>query len=370
MSSYRSATLTTTAAICAGLAFALGAGAAAAEDGAVRDRTIGFVLTNKSFAVWTSPGGKTECPQGYNHGPREQFKALYPEGGEFTDTLLEREGEIVFPDTGPEPKLFFREPVAKTGLGLNLDGKTDANDFTSPEGLQGIDNQMYRVVGCTESYRGPDGSARFFIEDYMQKFNYNRWLIEVTNVDDLTNDPDVTINLYRGLDDLTKDAAGNYTSGGSQRVDDRWGREFKYSMKGKIEGGVLTNTPTDITFPESQRRGFPYQSVRDWRLQLSITAEGAEGLMAGYLDAERWHRGLWQQWSTHHRSYGAESLPSQYRSLRRNADAYPNEKGENTHISTAWAIKFSQAFILHPPRGVAGAEQPQPASATTAPARE
>ena len=329
--------------------------AAMSDDAALKDRTIGFVLTHKSFALWQSPDGKKECPNGVNVGPREQFKALYPDGGKFTETQLAREGEIMFPDTTPEPKLFFHEPVGKVGLGLNLDGKVDENDFVSEDGkVAGIDNQMYRVVGCTDNYRGPEGQARHFIQDYMRKFNYNRWLIEVTDVDDLTNDPDVTVSLYRGLDALTQDAAGNFTSGGTQRVDAKWGKEFMYKTKGKIEGGVLTTTPIDITFPESQSRGYPYNAVRDWRVQLNLTSEGAEGLMAGYLDLERWHHNLWQLWSSHHRSYGGEPVPSQYRSLRRNADAYPDPAtGQNTHISAAWDVKFTQAFILHPDQTVA-----------------
>jgi hypothetical protein len=59
---------------------------------------------------------------------------------------------------------------------------------TSPArtGEKGIDNQMYRAVGCVGNYRGPDGSLyRHFIEDYMQKFNFNRFLIELTDVDSL-----------------------------------------------------------------------------------------------------------------------------------------------------------------------------------------
>lgn len=347
------------AACAAGLIAASMAGApgAFAEESAVRDRAIGFVLTHRSFALWQSSDGKAECPLGYNDGPREQFAKLYPEGTDrkFAHTQLEREGEILFPDITDEPKLFFREPQTKLGLGLNLDGRVDDNDFTTPDGEPGIDNQMYRVVGCTDNYRGPEGSARHFIQSYMQKFNYNRWLIEVTEVDDLTDDPEVKVSIYRGLDSLTQDAAGNFTSGGTQRVDDRWGREFVYHTTGKIEGGMLTTAAIDITFPESQQRGFPFQAVRDWRIKVAVTSEGAEGVMGGYLDLERWYHNLWQQWSTHHRSYGNEPLPSQYRALRRHADAYPDPAtGENTHISAAWAVRFAQAFIMHPPESVAG----------------
>ena len=343
-------------AAAAAAAAVLVSGAAHADD-LLKDRTIGYVLINKAFATWQSADGKTECPQGFNHGPREQFKELF-EGvtNKYAETQLQYEAEIHFPGTGPEPRVFFREAQGKTALGLNLDGKVGPNDFTGPDGEKGIDNQMYRVVGCTENYRGPDGSARHFIESYMQKFNYNRWLFELTNVDSLADDDDVTVTIYRGLDGLTTDAAGNFTSGGTQRVDLNRGKEFIYSMPGKIRDGVLTTAPADITFPESQQRGFPYQSVHAWQARLKLSPEGASGLMAGYLDVERWYHNLPQQWSTHHRSYGAEPLPSQYRAMVRLADGYPDASGKNTAISTAWEVRFAQALIMHPdaPQTIAG----------------
>ena len=330
---------------------------AARADEALKDRAIGYVLINKAYATWQTPDGKKECPQGFNHGPREQFKELF-EGvtDKFAETQLAYEAEIAFPSTAPETRTFFREAQGPMALGLNLDGKVGPNDFISPEGEKGIDHQMYRVVGCTENYRGPDGSARHFIESYMQKFNYNRWLLELTDVDSLADDDDVTVTIYRGLDPLATDAAGQFTSGGTQRVDTRRGKEFIYTMKGKIAEGVLTTTPTDITFPESQQRGFPYQSVHAWRARLKLTPDGASGLMSGYMDVERWYHNLPQQWSTHHRSYGAEPMPSQYRAAVRLADGYPDANGKNTAISTAWEVRFAQALIMHPdePKTVAG----------------
>ena len=339
---------------CAGLlGSALGVAAAQAADNPLRDRTIGYVLTTKNVAIWQSPDGKTECPQGLNDGPREQFKELYPEQAgvkyKFVETQLEREGQIWNPTTDPEPSKLvpFKEAQGTTAIGLNLDGKVGPHDFTGPNGEQGIDNQMYRVLGCVGNYRGPDGSYRHFIEDYMRKFNYNRFLIEVTKVDDLANDDDVDVTLYRGKDPLMVDALGGFTSGSTQRVDLRWGKSFIYKLHGKIKDGVLTTEPADVTFPESQARGVPYLAVRGWRLQLKVKPESAEGLMAGYTDIERYYNSLGQNWSTHHRSYGAEPMASEYRAMIKNADGYPDPTtGQNTAISMAWEVKFSQAFIL------------------------
>ena len=317
----------------------------------VRDGAIGFVMTNKNIATYQTPDGKAECPIGYNDGPREQFNTLYPADGthrKFVETQLEREGQIWNPTLDPEPKLPFKEVQSKIAIGLNLDGKIGANDFTSPNGEKGIDNQMYRVVGCISSYRGPDGSYRHFIQEYMQKFNYNRFLIELTNVDSLFNDNDVIVTLYRGRDPLIQDASGAYTSGGTQRVDYRWGKEFIYKLKGNIKDGILTTEPMVVTFPESQQRGVPFLMVHAWRLSVRLTPESAEGLMAGYTDIERFYNTLGQNWSTHHRSYGSESMSSEYRAMRKNADGYPDPvSGVNTAISTAWEVKFSRVFVIH-----------------------
>lgn len=352
MPSYQSMKL----AIAGVLGSALGVATAQAADSPLRNQTIGYVLTTKNVAIWQSPDGKVECPEGLNDGPREQFKTLYPEQSgvryKFVETQLEREGQIWNPTTEPEPKLLFKEAQGTTAIGLNLDGKIGPHDFTSSDGEQGIDNQMYRVLGCVGNYRGPDGSYRHFIQDYMRKFNYNRFLIELTNVDDLTNDDDVVVSLYRGKDPLMVDALGGFTTSSTQRVDFRWGKSFIYHLRGKIKDGVLTTEPSDVTFPESQARGVPYLSVRGWRVKLNVKPESAEGLMAGYTDIERYYNSLGQNWSTHHRSYGAEPMTSEYRAMRKHADGYPDPTtGQNTAISMAWEIKFVQAYILHDEQG-------------------
>src|SRR6478672_10638291 len=43
--------------------------------------SVAYAVTNLSWANFQTPDGKAECPQGFNEGNREQFKALYPESG-------------------------------------------------------------------------------------------------------------------------------------------------------------------------------------------------------------------------------------------------------------------------------------------------
>ena len=44
------------------------------------DGTIGYAVTGIFEAIYQTPGGIEECPEGMNLGPRERFVALYPEG--------------------------------------------------------------------------------------------------------------------------------------------------------------------------------------------------------------------------------------------------------------------------------------------------
>jgi hypothetical protein len=333
-----------------------GAGGAAADDAAaavLKDRAIGYAMTMRHWAIYQTPEGKVECPQGFNTGPREQFKLLFPDDGTkrtILETQLSRESEVWHPNTTEEPYP-FHEVSGKIAMGLDLDGKVGANDFVSPDGDGGIDNQLYRAIGCIANFRGPDGTAYHFENNYMQRYNYNRLLIELTGVDSLDNDDDVTVTTYRGLDNLLTDATGkDFISGGTQRIDGRWGKEFIQTFKGKIVDGVLTTEAADLRIPWSVTFDTnTIQYLKDVRFNLRLTPQGAEGLIGAYADVHDWYYHATVGWSTHHQSYGQESSPSMYRAFRRLADAHPDpETGENTAISAALDVKFTQVFILHP----------------------
>lgn len=320
-----------------------------------KDGRIGYVLTERHWELYETQGAKTECPQGMvSYGPREQFAELFPMDGDVERTVLEtrlmREGRQWHPSTSDEPFPFY-EAQGEIAYGLNLDGKVDADDFKSPEGVEGVDNQLQRAIGCIPGYR-TDGPQWFFENDFMIGNGYNRWMIELSGVDDLVNDDDVTVTTYRGLDDLLTDATGEgFVAGGTQRVDARWGKSFINEVKGKIVDGVLTTEPMKVVkFPWSQPGvSGGYHIFRDLQLKLNLTAKAATGIMAGYVDVEQWNHRLNTNWSTHHQSYGQLSSATEYRALRRLADAYPApETGANTAISSAAELHMTQVYIVHP----------------------
>ena len=331
------------------LAFSFG-GLARASDYAPPDGTIGYVLTTIHWATYQKDP-KTECPHGTNMGPREEFKQLFPdvEHGKYTllDTELRREIDNWYPTTAPEPFPFY-EAGGAIALGLNLDGKVGPHDFTSPDGVQGIDNQLYRALGCINSYR--TGYNDLFDNSEFEKEDYNRILIELTNVQSLENSPHVSVTIYRGLDPLLTDATGrDFLPGGTERIDTRWGRKFIQHLEGKITHGVLTTEPHDITFPWSTFDLPVDEYMRATRFQLNLTPTRAEGLIGGYADIETWYLQTMKSEPTHFHSYGQTSQSSLYKALRRLADAYPDPKtGVNTAISSALRVQFVQVFVLHP----------------------
>jgi len=322
--------------------------------------SIGYVMTNLFWSVYQTPGGKTECPNGFNDGPREQFEALFPTGEKRTvvDTQLRQEIETWYPTTEPDGLPFY-EVEGQLSYGLNLDGNIGTNDFTHPDGDDGIDNEVYRAIGCIIGFRGPDGVEYIFQDKAILDRRYNRTMIELTGVDDLTNDEDVTVTFYRGLDRLLTDATGyKVMPGGSQRVDTRWGARLIQQTRARIVDAVLMTEPLDEVLLPWMNLGVPtFQLIRDLRLQLELTPTGATGLIAGYADVDTWYKQLIRNDSTHHLSNGQISAISLYKALRRLADAYPDpETGANTAISTALDVKLTQVFIVHPRGGAARAE--------------
>jgi hypothetical protein len=324
---------------------------------------IAYALISLHWATYQSADGKVECPQGYNEGPREQYKRLFPDDGTtrtLADTELKREIEGWFP-TPVADGLPFHEATGPTALGLNLDGKLDEQDFKNPDGQPGIDNQLYRALGCNNSYRGPQGANDFFDNEEIGKDDYNRLIVEISGIESLAHSAHVTVTVFRGRDPLLADAGGTtYVPGGTQRVDLRWGARFVQRYRGSIEEGVLTTEPGDFAFPWSTF-GLPADEyVRDARFRLKLTPTDAEGLIAGYVDLETWYLQTMKSESTHHQSYGQLSPPSLYKSFRRVADAYPDDSGANTAMSSALRAKFVQVFVLPVPEGAIEAALARP----------
>ena len=338
---------------------AMAEAAAPYSTSAVVNRTIGYVVTSRQLAV--NPvddpaGAKADCPQGNNDGPRQQFAKLHPDAEKRSVLdVLRREAQVWFPaGSTTEPAVLgpYREPLGTVANGMNLDGKVKPVDFTSPAGELGIDNQVYRAVGCIGFFRRPDGVNYYAVPLKLMPLHWNRSLIEITEVDDLRNDPAVTVHFHQGLDGLIRNAKGDPAPRGSIRINQRWGKTFQFSVPGTIVDGVLTAGPVDVRLPDTNGHGeFTEQVMRGARLRLKLGSEEAEGLMAGYMDVNAMYYALARSWDTAHTAYGDLALQSYHAAVTRHADGYPDASGRFTAISGAWEMKLVQTFVVHPEAG-------------------
>ena len=353
-------------------ALVMGAAAVQASEGEspIKDRRIGYVTTQLHWTVYQTADGKAECPRGTSpNGPREVFKALFPNLGPVEKTQLAREALKMYPQDAPGQFEYY-EPQGTTALGLNLDGKVGPKDFTSPMGEKGIDNAFYRVIGCNSQFRGPEGQLQLFANKQIPGFGFDRILLEVTDVDSLQDDNDVTVTIYRGRDPMLLDATGEKVApGGTQRIDMKYGQKVIQKFHGHIKDGVLSSDAKDGNWPWQIYPTVPLMlAFHDMRFQMKLTPQSADGLIAGYVDNESLYKWL-ISWSTHHLSYGQLEAPEFYWQIRKQADAYPDKDGVNTAISGAITLNMAQVFIEHPAQGVASITPAEPAKARTAAAQ-
>ena len=313
---------------------------------------IGYVMTNLFWSVYQTDDAKEECPRGFNDGPREQFAKLFPnhEGMAIEETQLRQEIETWHPTDEPDG-FEFLEIEGTYGYGLNLDGEVSDSDFTDPvTGEQGLDNEVYRAVGCIIGFRGPDGVEYIFQDKAIMNERYNRMMIELTGVDSLINDDAVTVSVYRGADRLLTDAtAMTAMAGGSQRVDYRWGESLIRRTTGWIEDSVLMTVPINqVVIPWMNLSVPSVHIINDLQFKLELSPTAANGIIGGYADVDAYYKQLIRNDSTHHLSNGQISGISLYKGLRRLADAYPDETGHNTAISMSLDVKMAQVYVIHP----------------------
>lgn len=250
------------------------------------------------------------------------------------------------PDLGGLP------PVSgDISYGFNLDGKVKDGDFTSPDGVAGIDNNYYRAAGCWVSYRGPAYHSQrgVGINGYMRDGLYTIVMV-VSGDESPMNDSDAKLAFYQSKDRIMKDANGQVAQDASFAIlpDER----TQSILKVTIEDGVIqTSAPQEIKLrDEAWNRRMPDQlQLAKGQLSLRMSEEGGlEGYLGGYRD---W-RLLYKRQAVNGRDtemLQGIDLPSFYYALERHADADPDpESGKNRRISVAYRLRAVPAFVLTP----------------------
>lgn len=278
--------------------------------------------------------------------------------------------QCLFPAEFDNPPL--QESQAKIGYGLDLDGGAAAcphQEFTSPTGVSGVDNQMQRVIGCIDGYRHDVSFLPGALEDYSDgSFRDGAYtsLIEITGVDDLRNDPDVQVTIWDSKDATPFDSKGqglsNYSLTARPVLDG-----VANTTRGRIVDGVLTTEPAELATPRrGESSSYPYR-FRGARLELNLLpGGGATGLLAGYMDIAEAYKaevGYLGRFVTAQAAEIDMSCPAFFRALHKLADGYKDPAtGKCTALSTAFKIDAVPAFVIHPDPEPKTAEMPKQAA--------
>lgn len=332
--------------------------------------TLGFVIT-----LWNLGSHETrfvdECPEGLNVGYDEYWwRGLSkPDRATLTENGLKSRLQRYFNAIrrGPNGEDVCMNPTAVTdpplllvegdkAIGMDLDGKDGVaagrscphREFTGIDGTAGVDNQLYRLLGCVYGFRSY-GQVEANENENRKSNGKGMTLIEITGVDDPRNDPDVTVNFYRSIDLYTLDGSGRFLPHGSYRIDMYNGKpRYGSSVRGKIENGVLTTTPGEVNLPFYGNYTYQNRLFRDLRLRMTISPNGdsAEGMAAGYLgvdDLMFYVGSIGPIQST-----TISNCPSIHVAANQIADGHPDPKtGDCTTLSSAFVFKAVSAFIVH-----------------------
>ena len=354
------------------LAAAPATGAPTSTATASSAKTLGFVITTFNRGIYESKFAD-ECPEGFNVGYDEiWWRGLSKEErAKQTDNGLRSRLDRYFrairrgpngEDVCAKPTIVKDPPLltveGKLSYGLNLDGRDDGaatpkscphKDFTGVDGTAGVDNQMYRLLGCVYGFRS--------FGQYEANENENRksngkgmTLIEITGVDNARNDPDVTVTYYRAIDQYTLDGGGKFTPFASYRIDAANGKpRYGSSIKGKIVDGVVLTDAGDANLPFYGNYTYMNQLLRDMRLRLELAPDGAsaKGMVAGYYDVDQLM--FYMSSVGPISSTAISNCPSIHVAAHALADGYPDPKtGACTALSSAFNFSAVAAFVVHP----------------------
>jgi hypothetical protein len=284
-------------------------------------------------------------------------KALERGGGVSPEQLPYRgPGELnatLLPGIVPDPGLV--SPQANVVRGFDLDGDRSVEraqtntgthrSFVSPEGLSGIDNQLFTIEGCIEGWRR--NGFLPMISNELRRAGGLSILIDISGIDDPRNDEDVFVTVLYSADPMRRSGASktvipDYTYRISSSVE--YSQDFA-RFRAKIIDGVVETEVIPAVYIHEGPSGIGW-TLHQPRLRLTINADGTmTGLMGGYRDWREYLAAAFFRSSDYENTIGYQ-IPGMYNAVRRAADGLlNNETGELEGISAAYDLEGIPAFI-------------------------
>jgi hypothetical protein len=280
--------------------------------GHAADDQLGFVVSKFAYALSRDADQTGACPDGMTSGYKNygdvfiSMPELQRQEGELEDKYLRRVYGTAMRDSNTRnlcqnPELGKPDPLFRTvsgakvpADGIDLDGqvstakgKAAANkcahdDFVGIDGEPGIDNQFFRVVGCSKSYQSTGPSNAYETEMLTGAWGV---LITLKGVDDRRNDNDVEVGIFANADPIELSPTRLPLPNATYAVDQDL--RFRAVTHGRIVDGVLTTDPVDVRFHKVTNSIRLERPLRDARMRMTFTPDGGlEGILAGYTNVD------------------------------------------------------------------------------------
>lgn len=235
----------------------------------------------------------------------------------------------------------FQQYNGKVAAGINLDGKLERDDFTAADGTPGVDNQLWRAVGCVKQFR-ESGNVETIRKTFMSASAPT--LIELRRVDDLLHDAHVEVRIYAAADPITRDARGSALARATFAIDPD--PALRTSTRGRIVDGVLETDPVDIILNYKEQIIDAPRHIRGARIRATLTSDGSiEGSIFGYYTLASYYASI-EQMTQNGANLSGVSCPGVYQAIHRLADGYRDPKsGRFSAISSAYGFVGVRAFV-------------------------
>jgi hypothetical protein len=341
----------------------------------VQDGKAGFVVSHVEYALSRDAKDTGACPAGMTQGgPKPLDGASEADARRYFGDLMKKNTCGNPEAAGPDPGFRTVTGANVPAYGIDLDGQDSKlkgkaargvcahDDFVAMDGEHGgIDNQFFRVVGCSNSYQSTGLSNGWNIEMLTGAWGI---LITLSGVDDIRNDDNVDVGIFANGDPIELSAAREPLANATYAIDQD--PRFQARTRGRIVNGVLTTDPVDVRFHKVTNSIYLERPLMNARVKVTLNQDGVlQGYLAGYTPVEAMYD-LQYGYRDGKNAKGEPADPrliagssngqaavlghtcnGAYHALQQFADGNPDPKtGKCTSISTQYRIKAIPAFVV------------------------
>lgn len=251
-----------------------------------------------------------------------------------------------------DPGQFSPKESVTVVRGLNLDGDeigrakpgvSPHQNYVSPDGLRGVDNQLYKVFGCYAGWQGHKGQLLQYANESRRSGGLSI-IVQITGIDNYQNDDMVDVTFFYSGDPVGKNSAGTdvlpdftfrtHTSPQYTRGFRRW--------QAKIVNGEIVTPQIDV-----MPMNIPLGGIFDLRqaaMRLKMQPDGTlKGVLAGYQD---WRNLVTMNANSQQESLYGGDVNAMYNAMKKAADGLWNPVTKQFDgVSTVFDVEGLPAFV-------------------------